>query len=62
MAVQVSHPSAFKGYGFGICPQCSAKALYQGRTRNPVAPISYVRCRKCGYEAFNAKAAGLQSI
>ena len=50
MGVQGSHPSAFKGYRFGVCPECGRRGLYFGRTRNPVAPISFLRCRSCGYE------------
>ena len=56
MGVQGSHPSAFKGYRFGVCPQCEHRGLYQGRTRNPKEPVLFVRCRHCGFEQFGAGA------
>ena len=67
MGVQGSHPSAFKGYLFGVCPNCERKGLYFGRTRNPAMPIFFLRCRYCSYEDFTdaegtAQTMGLKSI
>lgn len=67
MGVQTSHPSAFKGYSFGVCPECGKKGLYFGRTRNPAMPIPFLRCRRCGYEDITdartiAQTMGLKSI
>jgi uncharacterized Zn finger protein len=47
-----SHPSPFKGYAFGICPECGHKTVYKGIVRNPASPSVYVRCRYCGAEDF----------
>ena len=64
MGVQGSHPSAFKGYRFGVCPQCEHRGLYQGWTRNPQEPVRFMRCRHCGFEKFRAWASApyLKSI
>lgn len=56
MAVQGSHPSAFKGYRFGFCPHCECRGLYKGRTRNPKEPVLFVRCRYCRFERFGTEA------
>ncbi len=62
MAVQTSHPSAFKGYQFGVCSECGARAVYQGVVRNPSAPTVYHRCRRCGHERFGERIEGLKFI
>ena len=53
MAVTGSHASPFKNYHFGICAICGHRTLYQGRTRNPVRPMYYQRCRYCKEETFS---------
>jgi len=65
MAVQVSHPSAFKGYKFAGCPACGRNSLYKGVTRNPAQPMQFVRCRTCGFEEMGIlpnEYPGLRSI
>jgi uncharacterized protein (DUF983 family) len=54
MAVQVSHPSAFKGYRFGTCPRCGRRAIYQ---MTYASGHRLFRCRSCQWEHLDDDAA-----
>ena len=73
----VSHTSAYKGYRFGVCPECKAKAVYAKATVpilntslgwrltpeeiRQVPVIVLSRCRKCGWEVSDEEQRGTPS-
>ena len=77
MGISVSHTSAYRGYKFGRCPECNAKAVYAKATvpslNRPDAwkltpgemaqlPICILsRCRRCGWEVSDEEQRGTPS-
>ena len=77
MAVSSSHTSAYRGYEFGVCPECRAKAVYAKATvpilntpagwqltqeeMKQVAVSVLSRCRKCGWEVSDIEQRGTPS-
>ena len=77
MEVSSSHTSAYRGYEFGICPECKAKAVY-AKVTVPALNIpdnwhlsdeelykfpmyTLSRCRKCGWEVSDEEVRGTPS-
>ena len=62
--VQVSHISSFKGYKFGICPDCNKRSVYTygvvtGKDSQGITTAYFTRCRSCSWSILDHDLANL---